>query len=170
MHYHWIFKNTFSSKLLHLNPIMNINISKKNEFKYLDNFGKLISINFENINYKKFLLESTYINATLHGIENDWKFPFPNNYIPKFYNKFKLDMCINHNNKFYFIKELLKIDIHHDSPYILTCKYQLNMNDNFIESRKIKGEMNYKTINTCLISNKESIELLRFVEKQIKIR
>jgi len=166
--YDWIFKNTFSSKLLFLKPIINLNINKKNEFKYIDNFGKVICNNLEYLNYKKFSADNGNIISSLYAIENNWKYPFPNNYIPIFYNTFKLDMSINYNNNNYFIKEYMKINIHYPSPYIITCKYQLKINNNFIESKKIKGEMSHKTINACLITNNNANELLKFVDIEIK--
>lgn len=166
--YYWIFKNTFSSKLLFLKPIANININKKNEFKYIDNFGKIICNNLEILNYKKFTFNTHLINANLYTIENNWKYPFPNNYIPNFYNNFKLDMTINYNNNKYFINENVKINIHHNSPYVITCNYQLFLNDDFIESRKIKGEMSYKTLETCLIANYKANELFRYFDNEIR--
>lgn len=165
--YNWIFKNTFSSKLLTLNPNINLNINKIREFKYIDNFGKLICNNIENINHKKFLIQQNSIYANLSVIENIWKYPFPNNYIPLYYNIFKLDMSIDYKNKTYFINEYMKINIHYPSPYNITCKYHLKIDDNFIESRKIKGQMNYKTLESYLITNHEAKELFEFVKSTI---
>jgi hypothetical protein len=168
--YYWTLKNTFSSKLLFLKPILDLNIKKNNEFKYIDNFGKVISNNFEILNYKKFTFNTSSINANLYAIQNDWKYPFPNNYVPIFYNKFKLDMLLNYNNKMYIIRELIKTNIHDKSPYDITFSYQLFLNDDFIESRKIKGEMNYKTLQASLITNYKAKELFKFFDNEIKKR
>jgi hypothetical protein len=165
---YWIFKNTFSSKMLNLKTIPNLNINKIRDFKYKDNFGKVICNNLEILNYKKYYINHPIFDCNLSIIHNDWKYPFPNNFIPIFYNTLNLDIIINYNNKKYFINEYMKINIHHPSPYDITCNYKLKMDNNFIESRKIKGEMNYKTLDRYLITNNTANELFKYIENQIE--
>lgn len=168
--YRWIFKNTFSSKVFNLNPTINLDVNNYRNFKYIDNYGKVITNNLEILNYKKYEIKSDSIQGYLSVIENEWKYPFPNNYVPNFYNIFKLDISINYDNKNYFIKEYMKINIHHPKPYSITCNYQLNLDNNFIESRKIKEEMNYKTLNRCLIANHKAKELFKYIENDFIVR
>jgi hypothetical protein len=168
--YRWIFKNTFSSRILNLNPVIKLDVNNYRDFKYIDNYGKPICNNLEILNYKKYAIKTNSIQGDLYVIENDWKYPFPNNYIPNFYNIFKLDISINYVNKNYFIKEYIRINIHNPTPYSITCNYKLNLDNNFIESRKIKQEMSYKNLNRCLISNHKANELFKYIENDLMIK
>ena len=89
----WTFKNCFTSNLLNKSEFFVDKINFK-KFESFDNSGKLIYSNIEIIENKSSIIDTKMMKGNLEMIENDWKYPFPNNYIPVFYENFKLDMSV----------------------------------------------------------------------------
>lgn len=163
---HWFFKNGFSSKLIN-NTHFFLDKIKYKKYESFDQRGKLLYSNIEIIQKKSSRIQTNIMKSYLEIIENDWKYPFPNNYIPCFYGILKLNMNINYCGNMYNIKEIMKINIHKPSPYGVLCNYKLKLNDNYIESRKITGPMDYSTFNSSLITNQKAKELLTFIQDNL---
>ena len=159
---HWRFINTFSSKILYKNNFKIVNEKiMNNEFHHLDNHtNKILFSNIEMIKITNARFSSNKYKGYLDINQNDWKYPFPNNFIPKYYDFIRLKMEMEYKNSMYLIEEEVKTNIHEPGPYSILCKYKLKINNNFIESKKIKGEMLFSTLNTKIISNNEANNLL----------
>lgn len=165
---HWHFFNSFSSKIFNSSRLKIVGIqSSQKEFCKI--WSDQIKINnTEIINSQNNTFQISSLSGNLNIIENDWKHPFPSNFIPNFFTFMNLKMTLcDEKNKEFFIEEFIKTNIHSPSPYEITCKYRLMINGNYIESKKVRGFMNYKTLNMPLISNNEGKKLLVFVESQL---